>query len=706
MIMRTLAFSAAAAVCLFAARPCPAADDGKSAAPQAWVYPQDWKCAGRRLTMHEPQVTAFDPAMSRVSLRYPVVLTDPLGRASWGTVELSGTLRVDLASRLVRLDTLQPGKATFPGVAEADLTAVQAGLADALPKTVTLRVELITARPGAWTPEASPPKFSKDPPSVVVRYRPAVLVQTDGAPELLDVEEFPLQYVGNCATDVFRDPKTDMWYLLLDGTWMNAKAFAGPWRRLDGPLPSSMSQIPGSHPRGHVRRFVPGTPEFTKRGLVPAAKDLPEVIVTDKPSELLLLAGDPLFTFIPGIRLMAVANTESDLFFHPQTNLYYLLLSGRWFTAPEVEGPWTAAGPLPEEFAKIPRDHVRGHVVWCVPGTPEAAEACALASLEQRATLDKYAQAQVLYEPEGKGPVTAPEGGDLKAVTNTEDDCFAAGKNWYVCHFGVWYRSEDGRSKWQMCADVPEALRKLPESSPSWHIRFCRPLGIEGDNASFAVSSGYYGTIALGGSPVYGTGATQRGIVRNKNWYPCARTWGENRWYDPATGVFQPRSVRPRADGVTEAADWSPYTASYGRVVYYGCRYYLGGRRMFQYSSEEMSWDHSAGRPDIYTHWLAKVKQREGLDASQFPFGDRATEAAPPEPRMGSDETGHVWRVGAKGLETFEKGAWIVGKPAPEVIAWMEAVSRIDARPALWKRWRELRAAAIPVNPVVTEKKK
>jgi hypothetical protein len=706
MLTRTLALSAAAALCVLAARPPAAADDGKSAAPQAWVYPQDWKCAGRRLTVQEPQVTAFDASVSRVSLRYPAMLTDPLGRASWGTVEVAGTLRVDLASRLVRLDTLQPGNAVFPGVAQPDLASVQAGLADALPKALTLRVELLTARAGAWTPEASPPRFSKDPPAIVVRYRPAVLVQTDGEPVLLDVEEFPLQYVGNTATDVFRDTKTDMWYLLLDGTWMNAKAFAGPWRRLDGPLPSAMSQIPGSHPRGHVRRFVPGTPEFTKRGIVPAAKDLPEVIVTDKPSELLLLAGDPLFTFIPGIRLMAVANTESDLFFHPQTNLYYLLVSGRWFTASEIEGPWTAAGPLPEEFAKIPRDHVRGHVVWCVPGTPEAAEACALASLEERVTVNKYAPAQVLFEPEGKGPVAEPLDGDVKSVANTEDDCFAVGKAWYACQRGVWFKSEDGRSKWLTCADVPEALRKLPETSPSWHVRFCRALGIDGETAGFAISTGYYGTIPFGTAPVYGTGSTKRGMVRNKNWYPCARTWGENRWYDPATGIFQPRSVRSRADGTTSADEWSPYTASYGRVVYYGCRYDQGGRRMFPYSSEEMKWDASAGRPDIYALWLAQVKKRESLDASQFPFGDRASETAPAEPRLASDETGRVWRTGAKGPETFEKGAWIAGKPAPEVVAWMDALARVDARPAQWKRWRELRAAPIPVNPVVTAKTK
>jgi len=126
---------------------------------------------------------------------------------------------------------------------------------------------------------------------------------------------------------------------------------------------------------------------------------------------------------------------------------------------------------------------------------------------------------------------------------------------------------------------------------------------------------------------------------------------------------------------------------------------------MFPYSSEEMKWDTSAGRPDIYALWLSQVKKREGLDAAPFPFGSRANEAPPAEPRIAADETGRVFRMGAKGVETFEKGAWIAGKPAPEVVLWLDALARVDARPALWKRWRELRAAAIPVNPEVTAKK-
>ncbi len=713
--MRTRISAAMLALCIaaLAAAPSRAADDAAAAAAKAalqsaWVYPQDVKCAGRRLTLHEPQVVSFDAPNFRISLRFPAMLTDPLGRSTYGMVEVAGAVHFDPSSRLVRLDALEAGKTAFPGAAEVDAKAAETGLADALPKSVTLRTELLTARAGAYSLPSTPPKLGGDIPAIVVRARPAVLVQVDGEPVMLDVETFPIQYLANSASDVFRDPKTDMWYLLLDGSWLQAKALAGPWKKSDGSMPSAMSQIPATHPRGHVRRYVGGTPEFMKRGMVPAPKELPEVIVTDKPSELMLLQGDPMFTWVPGLRLMSVANTESDLFLHPKANLYYLLIAGRWFSSVELEGPWTAAETLPEEFTRIPRDHIRGHVVWCVPGTPEASEACAHAAMEERATLSKYAKAELLVE--GKEPVTAALDGDVKMVTNTEDDCFVVDGVSYLSQRGTWYRSDDGLKGWKACAEIPESLRNLPAPVPGWHTTFCRPIGFEGDNATFALGAGWYGVFAWKGSPVYGTGTTRRGMSRTgssgANWYPSQRSYGENRWYDPATGIFQPRTVRPREGGTTSADEWSPYTASYGRVVYYGSRYDQGGRRMYPYSSDEMKFDTSSARPDIYAVWMAQVKKRENLDLTLFPFGDRSAETAPAEARLATDESGRVWRIGAKGPEFAEKGGWTNGKPAAEIVAWLDTLARIDARPALWKRWRELRAAPVPVNPVVTMKAK
>ena len=53
--------------------------------------------------------------------------------------------------------------------------------------------------------------------------------------------------------------------------------------------------------------------------------------------------------------------------------MYYYLVTGRWFKAKSLKGPWLAAtGKLPNDFAKIPSDHEKGYVLVSVPNTEDA----------------------------------------------------------------------------------------------------------------------------------------------------------------------------------------------------------------------------------------------------------------------------------------------------------------------------------------------
>ena len=91
--------------------------------------------------------------------------------------------------------------------------------------------------------------------------------------------------------------------------------------------------------------------------------------------------------------------------------------------------------------------------------------------------------------------------------------------------------------------ELPEALHAVPEATGSHHVNACDALGAAEKQVRFAVDGSYLGVYVHKGAPVYGTAWHKRGILRNRNWYPRARTYGENRWYAPIAGVFQPRTV-------------------------------------------------------------------------------------------------------------------------------------------------------------------
>jgi hypothetical protein len=69
---------------------------------------------------------------------------------------------------------------------------------------------------------------------------------------------------------------------------------------------------------------------------------------------------------------------------------YYYLLSGRWFAAAELDGPWTfATNALPPDFARIPPNSPRAFVLVSVPGTAAAQQALIESQIPQEGTLDR-----------------------------------------------------------------------------------------------------------------------------------------------------------------------------------------------------------------------------------------------------------------------------------------------------------------------------
>ena len=150
-----------------------------------------------------------------------------------------------------------------------------------------------------------------------------------------------------------------------------------------------------------------------KAGKKPAKKEvektggeMPEVIVSTVPAELLVTDGDPQYTPINGTNLLFVTNTESNIFMDTGSQEYYTLLSGRWFKSKSLkDGPWSYVAPdkLPGDFAKIPPDSTKGFVLVNVAGTQQAKEAVLDNYIPQTAGIDrKTATTEVKYAGDPK----------------------------------------------------------------------------------------------------------------------------------------------------------------------------------------------------------------------------------------------------------------------------------------------------------------
>ncbi len=83
---------------------------------------------------------------------------------------------------------------------------------------------------------------------------------------------------------------------------------------------------------------------------VEVKNDPPKVIISLKPSLLVLIDGLPQLSEIQGTKLQRVINTRAVLLFENDKKLYYLRVSDWWLQAKDLEGPWTRCQQAPRRY--------------------------------------------------------------------------------------------------------------------------------------------------------------------------------------------------------------------------------------------------------------------------------------------------------------------------------------------------------------------
>ena len=380
--------AAAPAAPMAMAAPAAAASSPASANGQ---WPHVVAGANGTATIYEPQVISW-PEHRTLNTRIALGITPKGAKAPiFGVIEVAFATQTELAERTVILSDPRLTSSRFPSVDTAQAAQfeerIRTALANLGVKRVPLPTIVMSLARAAEKPADAP--IDNAPPRIFVSARPASLVVFDGEPVRAPIANTTLSFAVNTNWDVFRDTNTQMFYLLNNGGWLMAPGAQGPWTPA-GALPPSFAGLPNDRNFADVKKQIPGRP-FT-------ARDAPTIFVSTTPAAIIVTNGPPQFVAIPGTSLSYVGNTDAALFRDSGGRLYYLV-SGRWFAAASLEGPWTfATASLPPDFARIPADGPRGFVLVSVPGTPQAQEALIEAQIPQQATLDRgSAKLEVVY---------------------------------------------------------------------------------------------------------------------------------------------------------------------------------------------------------------------------------------------------------------------------------------------------------------------
>lgn len=525
--------------------------------PASVHWPREFKQGGTTFTAYQPQVDSWKD--SQLSARMAVQVSGgSLKDPAFGSLFLSAKTTTDMATREVTLTQLQVTKADFPTLGP-DVVALLKN--KTLPEKMVVSLDQLTANLARTQDLEHQQAVSAQgpPPAIFVSEKPpAVLVVLGGEPQLRELTGTPYLYVFNTEWVIVFDQKASTYYLLTDTQWLSSKdLIKGPW--VAASAPAGLDKAPAD---STVAQGV-------KNAKLKSGQPVPQVFVSTKQATLLSFDGPPTWTPIDGVQALYAANIDQPVL--KQNGTVYVLLSGRWFSTPDLmKGSWSYVDPasLPADFKNLsPTTPMGEQVLTSIPETPQAKEAVIQAQIPHKATVTKSeVKLTVAYDGAPKfEPIT---GTKLERAVNTSDTVIKAGNEYYCCQNAVWFEAPAPTGPWVVTATIPAAIYEIPPTSPAYNVTYVQVYESTPTTVTYGYTAGYLGAFIAGGLLVYGLSQLW---APNYYWYgrryyppPYTYGWGY-RHYNPYTGAY---GVRGHWGGPgyrsTGGAFYNPHNGNYG----------------------------------------------------------------------------------------------------------------------------------------------
>jgi hypothetical protein len=660
-------------------------------------WPREKYSNGTRLIVYQPQVDDWKNFQD-LNWRMAISLTPKNGKEVLGVVEMKGHTDIDNVAKVAIITNPQVTGTYFPSLDKSGVEKMEQLFKTFVPSTFSVSLHsLVASAPKKEAPAGA--QLNNDPPRIFVGYRPSILLSVNGEPVLSEIPNTNLRFVANTQWPLFFDGASSTYYLAVGQQWLTANSLEGQWS-LTKKLPPDMSKVPQDKQWSALKKFIPPP---TKSGVA-----TPDVFYSDKPAEIILFDGQPVYAQIPDTQLEYATNTNSVVFVFTPTQQFYYLTAGRWFRTTDLQqGSWTYATPdLPPDFAKIPLSSPAAAILASVPGTEEAKDAVLLAQVPTTMTVkSKEAAAKVKVEYAGDPKFEPIKGTSMEYAANTSDKVIKVSDVYYLCLQGVWFMSPNPTGPWTTCTSVPQEIYTIPSSSPVYNVTYVTQTANPDGTVTANYTAGYLGTFILGAAAgailADGSGYWWPPYCYGGYYYPypgtyCGAYYGgygyryPTPYYDSATGAYGWKQTAYGPYGsATRGAGYNPYTGTYARGASvstpYGSRSaaqaynpYTGTyAQTRQGSSPNAQWDSSyvsrGNKSAMMGHYSTANGTVAGISGSQ---GGKAAGASTAWGNIAVGKTasgnmyaghdGNVYKNTGNGWQKYDNGGWnSVNKPQP-----------------------------------------
>ena len=475
------------------------------------------------ITLYQPQLETL--VENNLEGRMALSIKDDKAAMTFGALWFKVRLATDLETRIAVLEKMEIPAIKFPDLQDStNIEKLKKVIIDNL-EEVQLQVSLdqiIASVDSVAMDHIVAEKLDNSPPVIYFRTESTVLVSIDGEPKIKEIEKTKLSEVVN--TPFFIVKKKGTYYLQGGTNWYKSDSLqSNEWE--------STTFIP-SDIRKYAKKKMDEVDTSPSKD-----EDIPKIIVSIVPAELVITDDEPAYQPITGTSLLFITNTESDVIMDINSQKHYLLLNGRWYSSKSLQdGDWSFIEPetLPKEFVDIPEDMTIASVRVSVPGTPEAQAALYENYLPQTAVVDrKTATVEVTFD--GEPQFEAIEGTNISYALNSPQTVLKVNADYYVVDNGIWFISTAAKGPYIVSDTRPEEVDNIPSTSPVNNVKYVYIYDSTPEVVYVGYTPGYYGSYIYGGVVVYGTGYYYYPWY-GAYYYPRPVTYGFGVHYNPYTG--------------------------------------------------------------------------------------------------------------------------------------------------------------------------
>jgi hypothetical protein len=517
---------------------------GEAAPTKSWPK-TIYNPGGGYIHIYKPQVESFTGNILKCKTTITLLANgddDPVVGVAWTT----DTVKTDQGKRevtikSVRVDNLRIA-ADNPPFTDAD---VKKALEVCIPKLIhRLPLDRVLASLDRSDEDT---KFAGDigheQPKLIFRTSPSILVPIDGQPILRENKEWGRDVVVNSPSTIIKD-KDGQFYLYAGGKWYMAPAATGPYvytDKVDRPL----RQIGRGLGKAAKKNGGPGAGGPGAAGTAGTAAGgkgkapVYDIVVSTVPAELIQTDGNPDLEPVATTALRYAANSNNAILMDTATNLYYVLLAGRWYRSDSLSenGQWqyVAADRLPKDFARIPESSPIADVLPSVAGTQAAKDAVMDTQIPQLEKIDrKTTTTEVVYD--GAPQFQAIEGTDMEYAVNTCSTVLMTPHDkYYAVDDGVWFTAGSPLGPWTVSTVRPDEMDLVPPDCPVYNARYVDIYHVSNNYVYDGYTPGYLNSYIDNCTVVYGTGFYYQ-PWRGDFYYPRPWTWGFGMCFDPWYG--------------------------------------------------------------------------------------------------------------------------------------------------------------------------